>query len=103
MKRRISFQGEPGAFSQVAAYRLAGADCVPIPMQSFEDVFLSVQNGKCQGAAIPIENTLHGSVHENYDLLLKYDLTIRGETLVRIVHNLIAPPGVRAGDIHRVY
>jgi prephenate dehydratase len=103
MKRRISFQGEPGAFSQVAAYRLAGADCVPVPMQSFEDVFLSVQNGKSQGAAIPIENTLHGSVHENYDLLLKYDLTIRGEALVRIVHNLIAPPGVRFAQIERVY
>ena len=52
---------------------------------------------------IPIENTLHGSVHENYDHLLKYDLAIRGETFVRIVHNLIAPPGVRLRKIQRVY
>ena len=44
---------------------------------------------------IPIENTLHGSVHENYDHLLHFDLPIVGETSVRIVHNLIAPPGVR--------
>jgi len=103
MKRRIAFQGEPGAFSHVAARQLAGEDCIPVPMQTFEEAFLAVRDGKCQGAAIPIENTLHGSVHENYDLLLKYDLPIRGETFVRIVHNLIAPPGVRIRDIRRVF
>jgi prephenate dehydratase len=52
---------------------------------------------------IPIENTLHGSVHDNYDYLLKYDLSIRGETFVRVVHNLIAAPGVRFPLIRRVY
>jgi prephenate dehydratase len=103
MKTRIAFQGEPGAFSHVAARQLAGENCVPVPLATFEEVFLSVRNGKCDGAAIPIENTLHGSVHENYDLLLKYDLSIQGETFVRIVHNLIAPPGVRFADIHRVF
>ncbi len=92
-----------GAFSQVAALRLAGEELSPVPMQRFEDVFVSVVNGKCQYAAIPIENTLHGSVHENYDHLLKYDLAIRGETFVRIVHNLIAPPGVRIFAIRRVF
>ena len=90
MKRRAAFQGELGAFSQVAARQLAGEDVIPVPMQNFEDVFVSVVNGKCHCAVIPIENTLHGSVHENYDHLLKYDLPIQGETLVRIVHNLIA-------------
>ena len=93
MRRRTAFQGELGAFSQVAARQLAGDNCVPVPMQSFEDVFVSVVNGKCHCAVIPIENTLHGSVHENYDHLLKYDLPIRGETFVRIVHNLIVPSG----------
>jgi len=72
-------------------------------MVTFEDVFVSVVNGKCDCAVIPIENTLHGSVHENYDHLLKYDLPIRGETLVRIVHNLIAPPRVRFSQVRRVY
>ena len=103
MKRRAAFQGELGAFSQVAARQLAGEDVIPVPMQTFEDVFVSVVNGKCQCAVIPIENTLHGSVHENYDHLLKYDLPIQGETLVRIVHNLIAPPGVKFSQIRRVY
>jgi prephenate dehydratase len=103
MKNRVAFQGELGAFSQVAARQLAGDDCVPVPMPTFEDVFISVVNGKCHSAVIPIENTLHGSIHENYDHLLKYNLPIRGETLVRIVHNLIAPPGVKFSRIRRVY
>ncbi len=46
---------------------------------------------------------MHGSVHENYDLLLKYNLPIRGETFVRIVHNLITPPGVKFPQVRRVY
>jgi prephenate dehydratase len=103
MRLRAAFQGELGAFSQVAARQLAGEDCIPVPMQTFEDVFVSVVNGKCHCAVIPIENTLHGSVHENYDHLLKYDLPIGGETFVRIVHNVIAAPGVKFPRIRRVY
>jgi prephenate dehydratase len=103
MRRRTAFQGELGAFSQVAARQLAGDDFIPVPMQSFEEVFVSVVNGKCHCAVIPIENTLHGSVHENYDHLLKYDLPIRGETFVRIVHNLIVRPGGKFSQVRRVY
>jgi prephenate dehydratase len=101
--RRAAFQGELGAFSQVAARQLAGDNCTPVPLQSFEEVFVSVVNGKCDCAVIPIENTLHGSIHDNYDLLLKYDLPIQGETFVRIVHNLIAPAAVKFSNIRRVY
>ena len=103
MKRRVAFQGELGAFSQVAAARLAGSEIIPEPLPDFRQVFESVANGKCQAAVIPIENTLHGSIHENYDHLLKFDLLIRGETFVRIVHNLISPPGVAFSRIKRVY
>src|SRR5580698_4130722 len=103
MKLRAAFQGELGAFSQVAARQLSGDNFIPVPMQTFEDVFVSVVNGKCHCAVIPIENTLHGSVHENYDHLLKYDLPIRGETFLRIVHNLIVPPGVKFSQVRRVY
>jgi prephenate dehydratase len=103
MRRRVAFQGELGAFSQVAARQLAGDDFIPEPKQSFEEVFVSVANGKCHYAVIPIENTLVGSIHENYDHFLKYDLPIRGETFVRIVHNLIAPPGVKFAQLRRVY
>jgi prephenate dehydratase len=50
-----------------------------------------------------MENTLAGSVHENYDHLLHFDVRIAAETNLRIVHNLIAPPGVRFADIRKVY
>jgi prephenate dehydratase len=103
LKRKVSFQGEPGAFSQVAARQLAGEDFTPVPLPAFQDVFESVASGKCHAAVIPIENTLHGSIHENYDHLLRFNLPICGETFVRIVHNLIAPPGVRFADIRKIY
>jgi prephenate dehydratase len=102
-KVTVSFQGEAGAFSQIAAQQLAGPDAVPVPLATFQQVFESVASGKCDCAVIPIENTLHGSVHENYDHLLRFDLAIRAEAFVRIVHNLIAPAGVRFAEIRRVY
>jgi prephenate dehydratase len=99
----VAFQGELGAFSQEAAMKLAGPEAEPVPCQRFLDVFQMVARGDAAAAVIPIENTLHGSVHENYDHLLAHDLVITGETQVRIVHCLIAAPGVRAGQIRRVY
>jgi prephenate dehydratase len=98
-----SFQGEPGAFSEMAARQLLGDKVDVLPCQKFTDVFASLESGKVQAAVIPIENSLHGSVHENYDHLLNHDLPIVGETSVRIVHNLIAPPGVSFRKVRRVY
>jgi prephenate dehydratase len=99
----IAFQGERGAFSQEAARQLLGAGIDVLPCPRFEDVFRSLQEGAAAGAVIPIENTLAGSVHENYDHLLRYEFPIVAETNVRIVHNLMAPPGVSFARIRRVY
>ena len=74
-----------------------------LPCQRFENVFDSLSRKKVQAAVVPIENTLAGSVHENYDHLLHHDLPIVAETSVRIVHNLIAPPGVPFRKIRRVF
>ena len=98
-----AFQGERGAFSEEAARKLLGPAIDVLPCPRFEDVFRALDQKKVQAAVIPIENTLHGSVHENYDHLLHFDLPIVGETSVRIVHNLIAPPGVSFGKIRRVF
>jgi len=100
---KVAFQGELGAFSQQAVRQLAGAGAKPVPRQRFEDVFRALKTGRVEAAAVPIENTLAGSVHENYDLLLKYDFEITAEANVRIVHNLIAPPGVRFAGVRRVF
>jgi prephenate dehydratase len=101
--RLIAFQGARGAFSEQAVRQLLGPDAPVLPCERFEDVFTSLQEGRAAGAVIPIENTLAGSVHENYDHLLHFDLPIVGETSVRIVHNLIAPKGVPFGKIKRVF
>ena len=102
-KLTASFQGEPGAFSEMAARQLLGDRIDVLPCPRFTDVFQSLETGKVQAAIVPIENTLHGSVHENYDHLLHHDLPIVGETNVRIVHNLIAPPGVSFRKVRKVY
>lgn len=100
---RVAFQGEPGAFSQEAVRNLFGEAAAVMPCQKFVDVFELVASKSADAAVVPIENTLHGSIHENYDHLLDYDVRIAGETSVRIVHNLIALPGVRFRQIRRVY
>lgn len=105
MSRReiIAFQGERGAFSHQAAWKFLGENTQLLPCERFDQVFQAVTKGKATAAAVPIENTLHGSVHENYDHLLNFDLRIMGETHLRIVHNLIAAPGVRFADVRQVY
>lgn len=100
---KVGFQGELGAFSQQAIRQLLGPRAIPYPCQRFDEVFAALRAGEVDAAALPIENTLAGSVHENYDLLLKYDFEITAETNVRIVHNLIAAPGVKFSAVRRVY
>ena len=102
-KRRVGFQGELGAFSQEAVQQLLGNTVEAVPCEKFEEVFRSLRSGKTDAAVIPIENTLAGSVHENYDHLLHFNFRIVAETNVRIVHNLMAAPGVRFKDVRRVY
>jgi prephenate dehydratase len=102
-RQRISFQGELGAFSQGAVHQLLGPEVDVLPLPRFEDVFRSLKERKVDGAVVPIENTLAGSVHENYDHLQHYELPIVAETSVRIVHNLMAPPGVPFSKLRRAY
>jgi len=102
-KVKVGFQGELGAFSQEAVRQLLGDRAAVVPFQRFEEVFRALDRSETDASVIPIENTLAGSVHENYDHLLHFDVKIVAETNVRIVHNLMAPPGVRFRDIRRLY
>lgn len=102
-KLTVAFQGERGAFSEEAAARLLGDGIAPAPQRSFEDMFQAVADGRVDCALAPIENTLAGSVIKTSDLLVQHDLTVIGETILRVVHNLIAPPGVALADVRRVY
>jgi prephenate dehydratase len=102
-KPPVAFQGEPGAFSQQAIVQFLGTEAPILPCERFEHVFRALESNAAMAAAIPVENTLHGSVHENYDHLLEFDFEIVAETNVRIVHNLIAAPGVSFKSVRRVF
>ncbi|MFB5600699.1 MAG: prephenate dehydratase [Nitrososphaeraceae archaeon] len=89
-KSKVIFQGEKGAYSEMAVLKLF-PDAVTIPMRSFHEIFKSIINDDDENeiAVIPIENSIEGSVNENYDLLLQNDINIVGEIFQRINHCLI--------------
>lgn len=96
----VAFQGEPGAYSEQAIFDYFG-NVETLPCESFDMVFDSVVSGKCDSALIPIENSLAGSIHQNYDLLLRHDLHIVGEHLLRVRHCLIVNPGIKKENIRK--
>jgi prephenate dehydratase len=100
---RVAFQGEMGAFSAEAARKLMGDAVELMPCEAFDRMFAAVEGRAADYCLAPIENSLFGSVYQNYDLLLKHNLRIVGEVTLRIVHNLIAAPGVSIEDVRRVY
>jgi arogenate/prephenate dehydratase len=99
---RIAYQGEPGAFSEAAA-RQVSADAELVPCRGFEDVFDAANAGPAGYGVLPIENTIGGSIHRNFDLLLENHLPIIGEIELPVVHNLLALPGVTMETVRRIY
>jgi prephenate dehydratase len=99
---RVAYQGERGAFSESAAMRLLG-ETATMPFASFEEMFDAVRRGDADCCIAPIENSLAGSIHRNYDLLLDSDLSIFGETNLRIVHNLLGAKEATIETVRRVY
>lgn len=99
---KVAIQGEPGSFSHEAAKKLT-PDAEIIPCCLSPEVFAALASKAVDAAAIPIENSLAGSVLEHFDLLLAHDVQVEAETLLRIRHNLIALPGATIGGIRQVY
>ena len=95
------FQGVPGAYSEVAALK-AYPDCEAIPCEHFEAAFQAVDMRKVDRAVLPIENSLGGNIHRNYDLLLCHNLHIVGEVQLYVQHCLLGLFGVKKEDIRRV-
>lgn len=98
----IAYQGEPGAFSEAAARRV-DPDAQLMPCRSFDDVFDAVQSGTAAYGVLPIENSIGGSIHRNYDLLLERTLPIVGEVELPVLHHLLALPGATLDGLRRVY
>jgi prephenate dehydratase len=99
---KVAIQGEAGSFSHEAARRMAPG-CTIVSCARSAEVFDRLERGSVGAAIIPIENSLAGSVTEHFDLLLARKVFIQREFRLRIVHNLIAAPGVRKGDLRRAY
>src|ERR671931_122511 len=89
VKQRVAFQGEQGAYSEMAALQyFSNAEFVP--MRSFQDVFDMLETGRVDFAVVPIENSIEGSITETYDLLFRTNMLVSGEIYQRIRHCLIA-------------
>lgn len=98
---KVAIQGERGSFSHEAAEKMLPR-CVVVPCIRSTDVFDRVESGSVGAAVIPIENTLAGTVAEHADLLVARNVFVQAEYLLRIVHNVIASPGVRMSSLRRV-
>ncbi len=101
--QKAAFLGEIGSYSHKACTQYFGAEVATLSMRTFREIFESVNSGSADFGVIPLENSLAGSVHENYDLLLEYDFRIIGEITLRIKHNLICLPGTKIEEIRRIH
>lgn len=98
----VAFQGEHGAYSEQAIREHFGAEAKTTPCESFDRVFAAVMQGECDYGMIPVENSVAGSIHRNYDLLLQHPLVVVGEHTTRVAHCLIGLPGAQLAAIRKV-
>jgi prephenate dehydratase len=99
---RVAIQGEQGAFSHEAALLALGESVEIVPCETFDALFEAVASGAADRAVVPIENSLHGSIHENYDRLFARALHIVGEVPLRVRQCLIARPGSSLASLRKV-
>ena len=100
---RVAFQGEKGAFSEIAAKKFFNTNIVALPSFSFDEVFKKVKSNSANFGIIPVENSLYGVVFETYDLLLKYQLKIFAEVNLKINHQLISTKKIPLENIKKIY
>jgi prephenate dehydratase len=100
---RLAYQGEPGAYSEAAALAYGGTHAETLPCKTFDEVFEAVVKKRATHGVVPLENSIGGTIHRNYDLLLDHELQISGEVELDVVHCLQALPGTRLEDVKTVY
>jgi prephenate dehydratase len=101
--QQVAFQGEEGAYSQQAGLAFFKGKIKPVACRDFQSVFTSVMRGRTKYGILPVENALTGSIHQNFDLLLKNKVWICGETKLKIEHTLIGLKGAKLSDLRHVY
>ena len=100
---RLAYQGEPGAYSEAAALHYGGAHTETLPCKTFDEVFEAVVKKRATHGVVPLENSIGGTIHRNYDLLLEHELAVTGEVELDVVHCLQALPGTTLADVKVVY
>ena len=100
---KVAFQGEPGAYSELAAFEHLGPDIQTLPCDSFDHVYEAILAGSASHGMLPFENSLAGSVHRNYDLILRHELQIVSEFHLRVSHCLMGVPGSKIEHIQRAH
>jgi prephenate dehydratase len=100
--RVIAFQGEHGAYSEEAIRQKLGPEVKTLPCRTFEELFAAVESGRADLAALPVENSVAGSINRSYDLLLERDLKVWGEIMLHVRHHLLAPPGTTLEQLTQV-
>lgn len=101
--KTVAFQGERGAYSESAVYQFFGTTAKVKPCKDFKDVFESVKKQQVQAGVVPVENSIEGSINQNYDLFFTYDLKVCGEVIVKVAHCLIANPSTSLDTVKAVY
>jgi arogenate/prephenate dehydratase len=99
---RIAYQGEPGAYSEAAAL-LFSPHTETLPCKTFDEVFDAVLHKRATHGIVPMENSIGGTIHRNYDLLVDHEIPITGEVELDVIHCLQALPGTKIEDVKIVY
>jgi len=99
---RLAYQGEPGAYSEAAAL-LFSPHTETLPCKAFDEVFSAVMENRATHGILPMENSVGGTIHRNYDLLVDNEIAITGEVELDVVHCLQALPGTKLEDVRTVY
>lgn len=101
--KKIIYQGAPGSYSHSTGLGYFGSETSFTGVHHFNEVFEAIKNGNAEFGIIPIENTLAGSVYENYDHLFNYDVQIVAEHKLQIHHNLLGVRGASFKQLKKVY
>jgi prephenate dehydratase len=99
----VAFQGESGAYSELAAYEHFGPEISTTPCESFDGAFEAVSGFEATHGILPFENSLTGSIHRNYDLILRHQVNIVGEHNLRVSHCLLGLTSVEVDDVRVVH
>ncbi|MCM1322058.1 MAG: 3-deoxy-7-phosphoheptulonate synthase [Bacteroides sp.] len=103
-RKKCAYSGSRGAYAEIAVSHYFDGDANALPCANFRDVFQSVVSGKAEYGMIPVENSLAGSVYENYDNLLRFeDIRIAGALKLRIAHALLGVSGTSLDSVKAVY